>query len=212
MTLTTPFSNLLRHLEGSVRLILVVELSQQLFPSLHPMANPTENLDPNPPTREPEDEVEELNGDEGEVEEEEEDDDEGEDDDAVSNPQSLKTESLFRRMRSAPVPVRVHDVIVKGNTKTKDHIIEAEVDGVREASTLQELLEASRVANSNLRALDVFDSVNVTLDSGPPELPGTTNVIIEVVESKSPLTGQIGAYTRAEVLALIATIQLSWFC
>ncbi|RID71412.1 hypothetical protein BRARA_C03352 [Brassica rapa] len=163
------------------------------------MANPTENLDPNRPTREPEDEVEELNNDEGEVEEEEEDDDdEGEDDDAVSNPQSLKTESLFRRMRSAPVPVRVHDVIVKGNTKTKDHIIEAEVDAVREASTLQELLEASRVANSNLRALDVFDSVNVTLDSGPPELPGTTNVIIEVVESKSPLTGQIGAYTRAE--------------
>ncbi|CAN6982123.1 hypothetical protein Bca4012_003958 [Brassica carinata] len=161
------------------------------------MANPTENLDPNPPTREPEDEVE---GDEGEVEEDEEEEEEGEgeDDDAVSNPQSLKTESLFRRMRSAPVPVRVHDVIVKGNTKTKDHIIEAEVDAVREASTLQELLEASRVANSNLRALDVFDSVNVTLDSGPPELPGTTNVIIEVVESKSPLTGQVGAYTRAE--------------
>ena len=169
------------------------------------MANPTENLDPNPPTREPEDEVEE------DEEEEEEGEGEEEDDDAVSNPQSLKTESLFRRMRSAPVPVRVHDVIVKGNTKTKDHIIEAEVDAVREASTLQELLEASRVANSNLRALDVFDSVNVTLDSGPPELPGTTNVIIEVVESKSPLTGQVGAYTRAEVLALIATIQLSWF-
>ncbi|KAJ4898237.1 Outer membrane OMP85 family protein [Raphanus sativus] len=166
------------------------------------MANPTENLDPNPPTREPEDEVEELNGDEGEVDEEVDDDDEVEegedDDDTVSNPQSLKTESLLRRMRSAPVPVRVHDVIVKGNTKTKDHIIEAEVDAVREANTLQELLEASRVANSNLRALDIFDSVNVTLDSGPPELPGTTNVIIEVVESKSPLTGQIGAYTRAE--------------
>ena len=160
------------------------------------MANPTEN----PPNREPK---YELDIDEGELEEAE------DEDDTASNP---RTESLFRRMRSAPVPVRVHDVIVKGNEKTKDHIIEAEVEAViREANTLQELLEASRVANSNLRALDVFDSVNVTLDSGPPELPGTTNVIIEVVESKSPLTGQVGAYTRAEVLALIATIQLSWF-
>ena len=65
------------------------------------------------------------------------------------------------------------------------------------------LLEASRVANSNLRALDIFDSVNITLDSGPPELPGTTNVVIEVVESKNPLTGQIGAYTKAEVFALV---------
>ncbi|KAJ4893336.1 Outer membrane OMP85 family protein [Raphanus sativus] len=160
------------------------------------MANPTDNLDPNPPTREPEDEVEQAqdpNSDEGELEEEEEDGD----DTVVSNPQT-KTESLFRRMRSAPVPVRVHDVIVRGNDKTKDHVIEAEVEAVREANTLQELLEASRVANSNLRALDIFDSVNITLDSGPTELPGTTNVVIEVVESKHPLTGQIGAYTRAE--------------
>ncbi|KAG2240799.1 hypothetical protein Bca52824_097093 [Brassica carinata] len=172
------------------------------------MANPTENLDPNPRTREPEDEVEEeeeaqeLNSDDGELEEEEDEEDDDDDDDTVSNPQTRegqsKTESLFRRMRSAPVPVRVHDVIVRGNDKTKDHIIEAEVEAVREANTLQELLEASRVANSNLRAMDIFDSVNITLDSGPPELPGTTNVVIEVVESKNPLTGQIGAYTRAE--------------
>ncbi|KAJ0263777.1 Outer membrane OMP85 family protein [Hirschfeldia incana] len=169
------------------------------------MANPTVNLDPNSPTPEPEyelEETQELNSDEGgELEEEEKEED---DDDTVSNPQTREgqsnaTESLFRRMRSAPVPVRVHDVIVKGNEKTKDHIIEAEVEAViREANTLQELLEASRVANSNLRALDIFDSVNITLDSGPPELPGTTNVVIEVVESKHPLTGQIGAYTRAE--------------
>ncbi|ESQ48927.1 hypothetical protein EUTSA_v10020523mg [Eutrema salsugineum] len=168
------------------------------------MANPTENLDPNPPTREPEDEVEELNGDEEEEEEEE----EVEDDDTVSKPQTregrssvdkAKVESLFHRMREAPVPVRVHDVIVKGNEKTKDYIIEAEVDAVREATTLQEILEASAIANSNLRALDIFDSVKITLDSGPPELPGTTNLVIQVVESKSPLTGQIGAYTRAGV-------------
>ena len=152
------------------------------------MANPTEN----PPNREPK---YELDIDEGELEEAE------DEDDTASNP---RTESLFRRMRSAPVPVRVHDVIVKGNEKTKDHIIEAEVEAViREANTLQELLEASRVANSNLRALDIFDSVNITLDSGPPELPGTTNVVIEVVESKNPLTGQIGAYTKAEVFALV---------
>ncbi|XP_006297404.2 sorting and assembly machinery component 50 homolog B [Capsella rubella] len=173
------------------------------------MANPAEELDVNPPIREPEEEevVEELNGDEEGEEEEEEEDNEGEDDDTESKSQTRKgrssadrinAESLFRRMRAAPVPVRVHDVIVRGNQKTKDHIIEAELEAAREATTLQELLEASRVANSNLRALDIFDSVNITLDSGPPELPGTTNVVIEVVESKSPLTGQIGVYTRAE--------------
>ncbi|KAG2272311.1 hypothetical protein Bca52824_066866 [Brassica carinata] len=155
------------------------------------MANPTENLDPNPRTREPEDEVEEeeeaqeLNSDDGELEEEEDEEDDDDDDDTVSNPQTREGQS---KTESLP----------PGNDKTKDHIIEAEVEAVREANTLQELLEASRVANSNLRAMDIFDSVNITLDSGPPELPGTTNVVIEVVESKNPLTGQIGAYTRAE--------------
>ena len=72
-------------------------------------------------------------------------------------------------MGVAPVPVRVHDVIVKGNEKTKDHVIEAEVEGVRQATTLQELLEAANVANFNLRALDIFDSVKITLDAGPPD-------------------------------------------
>ncbi|CAN8259777.1 unnamed protein product [Cochlearia groenlandica] len=151
------------------------------------MANPTENLDLNSP-------IPESDYEEEEVDEEL----KGEEDVNRSSVDRTKAESLFRRMREAPVSMRVHDVILKGNDKTKDHIIEAELDALREATTLQELLEASRVANSNLRALDIFDSVNITLDSGPPELPGTTNVVIQVVESKSPLTGQIGAYTKPE--------------
>ncbi|CAL9229275.1 unnamed protein product [Arabidopsis halleri] len=158
------------------------------------MANPTEKPEP----KDEREELEDING-----EEEEEEEYEGEDDgkprtreDAISD--RIKAESLFRRMRATPVAVRVHDVIVKGNEKTKDHVIEAEVDVLRQATTLQELLKASKVANFNLQALDIFDAVKITLDSGPPELPGTTNVVIDVVESKSPFTGQIGTFTKAE--------------
>lgn len=168
------------------------------------MANPAEKPDPNSstPKLESEDEREELediNGDEEEEEEYEEEDDGKPQtrEDAIAD--RIKAESLFRRMRAAPVPVRVHDVVVKGNEKTKDHVIEAEVDVVRQATTLQELLKAAKVANFNLQALDIFDSVNITLDPGPPELPGTTNVVIDVKESKSPITGQIGTFTKAEV-------------
>lgn len=71
---------------------------------------------------------ENINGDEEEEEEYEEEDD---DDATLSKPQTredaiahrIRAESLFRRMR-------VHHVIVKGNEKTKDHVIEAEVDVV----------------------------------------------------------------------------------
>ncbi|KFK24968.1 hypothetical protein AALP_AA8G049200 [Arabis alpina] len=166
------------------------------------MENPTEKPDPNPPNPKPEpednEEIHELREEEEEYEEE--------DNNESSKPQTredaiarrIKAESLFRRMRESPIPVRVHDVIIKGNKKTKDHVIEAEVNVVREATTLQELLKASKVANFKLQALDIFDSVNISLDSGPPELPGTTNVVINVVESRSPITAQFGTFTKSE--------------
>lgn len=67
---------------------------------------------------------------------------------------------------------------------------------------MQELLKASQLVNLRLQALEVFDAVKITLESGPPELPGTANVIIEIVETANPLSGQIGAYTKAEVKIL----------
>ncbi|KAL0317047.1 UNVERIFIED_CONTAM: hypothetical protein Sangu_2119000 [Sesamum angustifolium] len=108
-------------------------------------------------------------------------------------------EALFRRLSTERVPVRVHDVIIKGNTKTKDSLIESEVEAVfRDATSFQQLLRAASVANTRLQDLDIFDSVNITLDAGPPELPGTANVVIEVTEAKNPLTGDLGIYSKPE--------------
>lgn len=114
-----------------------------------------------------------------------------------------KLENLFRRIQTERVPLRVHDVIIKGNAKTKDSLIEAETALLKDVSSMQELLEASKDVNFGLQALQVFDSVRITLDSGPPELPGTANVIIEVVETKSPLSGEVGAYTKGEVCCML---------
>jgi outer membrane protein insertion porin family len=98
------------------------------------------------------------------------------------------------------VAIRVHDVIIRGNAKTKEQLIEAEAaDILRAATTVQDLLEAAGQASARLRGLDVFDAVNITLDAGPPELPGTTNVVIEVVEAASPVTGNAGVYSKPEV-------------
>ncbi|XP_022939424.1 sorting and assembly machinery component 50 homolog B-like [Cucurbita moschata] len=153
------------------------------------------------------------NGDEEdeEVEDEEEDeeDEDDEDDDEEEPPrrkpildasrliaQRSKLENLVERMRKEKVRLRVHDILIKGNSKTKDSLIEAEVEAIKNASTMQELLEAAGVANANLQRLEIFDSVKITLDSGPPELPGTANVVIEVVEAGNPLSGECGAYTK----------------
>ena len=34
--------------------------------------------------------------------------------------------------------LRVHDVLIKGNTKTKDSLIEAELEAIKNATTMQE--------------------------------------------------------------------------
>lgn len=114
-----------------------------------------------------------------------------------------KLENLVHRMSTERVDLRVHDVLIKGNTKTKEHLIEAELERIKKATTMQELLEASGIANAKLQQLEIFDSVRITLDSGPPELPGTANVIVEVVETKSPISGEIGAYTKPAVRSLL---------
>lgn len=148
------------------------------------------------------DDIHEEDDDEEEEEEEEEDDDEDEQPpltrQARMQSDRAKMEALFRRLSAERVPVRVHDVLIKGNAKTKDSLIEAEVEALKTATTVQELLQAASVANARLQRLEIFDSVNITLDSGPPELPGTANVVVEVVEAKNPLTGDFGIFSKPE--------------
>ncbi|KAK1271478.1 hypothetical protein QJS04_geneDACA006035 [Acorus gramineus] len=143
---------------------------------------------------------------EEEIDEEvDEEDDEDEDlEEAVVGEEAVRRSGrlgdLVRRMERERVSVRVHDVVVKGNTKTRDSLIEAEVERLfRDVSTLQELLAASSAAADRLRRLDVFDGLTVKLEAGPPELPGNTaNVVIEVVEMKNPFTGDIGIFSKPE--------------
>ncbi|RWW10937.1 hypothetical protein GW17_00025491 [Ensete ventricosum] len=133
--------------------------------------------------------------------EEEEDGDEEAEENVTPSSERKNLDRLLRRLSGGPVRLRVHDVIIRGNTKTKEALIESEVlDAFRTASSMQELLQAAGLANARLRQLDIFDSVNITLDSGPSELPGTANVVIDIVEAKNPLTGDCGVYSKPEVI------------
>ncbi|KAK9025740.1 hypothetical protein V6N11_038597 [Hibiscus sabdariffa] len=151
--------------------------------------------DPDPETLQPDTAID-LDG--------EDDDDEEENDDFSFEPATphsvkLKMDTLVRLMLTGPVPVHVHDVTIKGNTNIKGDIIGAEaLEALKKATTMQDLLRVSDAVNSRLKSLGLFDSVTITLDSGPPEIPGRTNVIIEIEEAKNRLSGKIGAYTKAE--------------
>ncbi|CAM8897847.1 unnamed protein product [Rhodiola kirilowii] len=163
------------------------------------MANTEEDsIDGNPSEAVEVEESDPLNA--SDAEEEEEDDEEVEkrpmSREARLLEEKRKLQGLLRRLQTEKVPLRVHDVVVKGNSKTKDWLIESEVEALKNATTLQEVFQIASVVNARLREMELFDSVEVTLDAGPPELPGTTNVIVEVVETQSPVTGNIGMYTK----------------
>lgn len=183
-----------------------VEEEQPQTPS-NPNTGREEHQDPSKVQDEENDVVEDEDD-----EEEEEDDDDEEEQEPPPKPLSResqlrahksKMDNLFHRMQNEKVPLRVHDVLIKGNTRTKDSLIEAELEGLKKATTLQGLLEAAGIANARLQQLEIFDSVRVTLDSGPPELPGTANVIVDVVETGSPLSGDLGAYMKTTVRCLL---------
>lgn len=151
-----------------------------------------------------------------EIEEDEDEDDseleEEEEDDKTMTPDArmqrdrADMDSLFRRLSSERVPVQVYDIVVKGNKKTKDSVIEAEVESLfRDANSFQQLLRAAAVAKLRLHRLGIFDSVSITLDAGPPELPGTANVVIDVSEG-GLLSGDFGVYSKPEVLLLFGLV------
>lgn len=142
--------------------------------------------------------------------EEEDDDDDDDDEEEEQDEDLLSVESrlrferhklgnLLRRLSTERLTLRVNDVLIKGNSKTKYSLIESEIKALKNASTMQELLQVANIANARLQRFEIFDSVSITLDSGPPELPGTTNVIVEVVETKIPLIGDVGIFTKPEV-------------
>eukprot|EP01018_Ginkgo_biloba_P039341 Gb_37437 [translate_table: standard] len=122
-----------------------------------------------------------------------------------------QVQKLIKRLSSEQVQIRVHDIKIKGNTKTKDSVIEAELDEVKNVKTMQELVQAATKANARLQSLGIFDSAAITLDAGPPELPDTANVIVEVEEAKKPISGNIGIFSKPEVFSVLIYLQESSF-
>lgn len=148
----------------------------------------------------------EIDDDEDDDDEEEYyDDDEDEDDDGETLPDESftqsKTETLFRQIYSSNAPLRVNKIVINGNFKTNESMIKSEFKALETATSIQELYKAASDAKDRMRQLGLFDSVNITFDSGPAELSGTTNVIVDVVEDPKRLSCDFRGFSEPEVYA-----------
>uniref|UniRef100_A0A161ZKP0 Bacterial surface antigen (D15) domain-containing protein n=1 Tax=Daucus carota subsp. sativus TaxID=79200 RepID=A0A161ZKP0_DAUCS len=147
----------------------------------------------------------EIDDDDDDDEEEYYDDDEEDDDDdetlldeSETQFNTSKAETLFRQIYSSNAPLRVNKIVINGNCKTKDSVIKSEFRALETATSLQELFQAASVAKDRMRQLELFDSVNITFDSGPSELSGTTNVIVDVVEDRKRLNCDFRVFSLPE--------------
>jgi outer membrane protein insertion porin family len=108
---------------------------------------------------------------------------------------------LLQRFTEEAVKLRVHDVKIQGNLRTKDSVIEAELESVKAAQNSQDLLREVAMAIARLQGLGIFEECVISLEPGPVELPGTANVLVIVKEPESFYSGDVGVYSKPEVRA-----------
>jgi outer membrane protein insertion porin family len=140
----------------------------------------------------------------GSDEEEENEADDEEDDDAGPT-DSEPISSLLRRLAASPVPIKVHSVQINSNSRTKRELIESVLDlnSILKSSTFQELVYVAGLANARLKRLGVFPSVNITIDAGPDDVPGSSVVVVDVVEAVHPFAGDFFVDFKTKVLEFL---------
>ena len=102
--------------------------------------------------------------------------------------------ALYEKVRHKPLAVDT--VRLAGNTRTQPHVILAELAGVHDAATAEELVEALADAAERLRALELFAGVDILADAPASGEAGKADITVTVVER--PLVSlHSGAYVQA---------------
>lgn len=83
-------------------------------------------------------------------------------------------------LSGAARPVNIKEVLIEGNTKTKEELIQAYTQDIKKATTLHELSQAVAVAKYHLSTLRIFDSCQFKLAPTTPS--GTANAIVRITE------------------------------
>ena len=81
-------------------------------------------------------------------------------------------------------PIAVESVEIQGIERTRRGILEAALEPLYRASSLDDLRDKCVDANGALNAYDVFESIDIVCDAGASSRPDTASVIVRVEEKK----------------------------
>uniref|UniRef100_J3N5C8 Bacterial surface antigen (D15) domain-containing protein n=1 Tax=Oryza brachyantha TaxID=4533 RepID=J3N5C8_ORYBR len=145
--------------------------------------------------------------DDDEFEDEHDDDDDDDfDDDQETSPSpsdgadEARLQSVLRRLTADEVRIRVHDVEIRGCSRTRRAAVEAAVGSdLARAATVRDLVRAAAAAGDRIRRLGAFDTVSITLDAAPPGLPGGAAVVVlvDVAEARGRAAGELGIFANS---------------
>lgn len=94
---------------------------------------------------------------------------------------SLHQASLYDRIKDKPLHV---DVIILQKGRTRPHIIEKELQRIRDAQTLDELKEKLLEAQDALEALNVFEAVQLVIDQSSHADPQSCTLQVNCPERR----------------------------
>lgn len=105
-------------------------------------------------------------------------------------------ELMFRRFAQEPIPVRVCDVKVEGNSKTRVSVIEAHLERLKNAGTTRELLREAAHAVTRIESMGLFEKCIIFLEAGP--VHGSVNVVVKVQEGTRPCSLGLAIFSKPE--------------
>ncbi|KAK3119541.1 hypothetical protein QOZ80_9AG0672010 [Eleusine coracana subsp. coracana] len=137
--------------------------------------------------------------------EDDEDEDDYEDDygDGTNSPsEEARLEALLRRLTAEEVRIHVHEVAIRGCSRTRRAAVEAAVGpDLARAATVRDLVRAAAAARDRLRRLGAFNAVSITLDAAPPGIPGgggAVVVLVDVSEARGRAAGELGVFANTQ--------------
>ena len=109
--------------------------------------------------------------------------------------------------RTKHKPLRVNSATVHGNERTSSKVVERELRGLADINNLHDLATCLLDATNRLQALDVFHSVDILVDAGPPNRPNTCDVHVNLRE-RDMLAFNAGTYVQGNEVSAEGTVSL----
>ncbi|KAI5074239.1 hypothetical protein GOP47_0010200 [Adiantum capillus-veneris] len=105
-------------------------------------------------------------------------------------------ELMFKRFAQEEIPLRVLEVKVEGNRRTRSSVIQDHIEPLKKAETTRQLLREAAHAVERIEHLGLFRNFTLALETGPVQ--GSVIVVLYVEEAPRPFSVNLTSFSAAK--------------